>query len=248
MTRIPREYTAQDHLSMAKHFDFNKSTEPKEIARRQELRGRKANIYDDQSAGLDIGTRTLERLEDPEHQAVWAKLYGGAMLNSGLYMLHGVNNQPMSRHFKLARPVDVDGVLQDTDDLNLGTLVNLKFTQLESDEYEAKSEVSDPTEAQTARLGRRLGNSSMLLATFGTEFSTSDTELAIMTQVLDQTTAMHHSVQKLAHRIGVNPSVAQLRTGSTPFGAYIIDNNQIPYQVQAAFRASVGEVKDGRGY
>lgn len=64
MTRIPREYTAQDNLNMAAHFNFNVSTNPQVVAERSQLRGKHVNIVNDQSAGIDIGMRVLETLDD----------------------------------------------------------------------------------------------------------------------------------------------------------------------------------------
>jgi hypothetical protein len=248
MTRIPREYTAQDNLNMAAHFNFNVSTNPQVVAERSQLRGKHVNIVNDQSAGIDIGMRVLETLDDQELERTWAELYGGAMLNSALYMLRGVNNQPMSRHFKLARLTTDEGQLRDSTLVRADTLDSLKTAKGQSESYEAIRADHEPTNGQTNRLGRRLGNASMLVSVFGTDFHENDGELVTMTQARDQVSAMHHSVQRLAQRIGFNPSLAQLRAESTPLGAHIMQSPDLPLQIKGAFRSALADVSDQQGY
>lgn len=249
MTRIPREYTAQDHLNMAGHFNFNVSTNPEVVAGRREQRGRHVNIIEDQSAGLEVGTRTLELLDDDQElQGIWAELYGGAMLNSALYLLRGSGDQPMSRHFKLPTLVSEGGELIDDNLRRQGTLNALKTLRDRSREYEHAEEERTPTDREVSKLGHRLGNTSMLVGIFDSDFMETDGELVTMTQVLEKETEMHHAVQRLAQRLGVNPSLAQLRAESTPFGADIVQHNAYPLAIKTAFRSAVGEVSDELGY
>jgi len=247
MTRIPREYTAQDHLNMAEHFDFNVSTNPDVVAGRRERRGRHANIIEDQSAGLAVGTRTLELLDDKELQAVWAKLYGGTMLNSALYLLRGSNDQPMSRHFKLPRLVSDGGELLDDDARRSGTLYSLGVVKDKSQAYEQIAEKSKPTSREASKIGHRLGNTSMLVGIFSSDYKDIEDEHAIMAQVLEQETQMHEAVKELAQRLGVNPSVAQLRSDNTRLGADIV-HSKLPLEIKTAFHTAVDEINDGQGY
>lgn len=248
MIPIPREYTAQDNLNMAAHFNFNVSTDPQVVAERSQLRGMHVNIVNDQSAGIDIGTRVLEALVDQEQQRTWAKLYGGAMLNSALYMLRGVNDQPMSRHFRLARLTNEKGQLLDSETIQSDTFEALRTANIVSKQYEAISTDHKPTDSRTNRLGRRLGNASMLVAVSGTDFYENDGELMIMTQARDRVSAMHRYTQDLANSVGYNPSLAQLRAESTPLGSHIMQSPDLPLQIKGAFRNALAEVSDQQGY
>ena len=248
MTRIPREFTAQDNLNMAAHFNFNVSTDPQVVAERSQLRGMHVNIVNDQSAGIDIGTRVLEALDNQEHQQTWARLYGGAMLNSALYMLRGVNDQPMSRHFRLARLMTDEGQLRGSATIYSETFEALRSANNVSEQYEAISADYKPTDSRTSRLGRRLGNTSMLVAVFGTDFYENDGDLVIMTQARDRVITMHQLAQRLAQRIGYNPSLAQLRAESTPLGAHIMQSPDLPLQIKGAYRNALAEVSDQQGY
>ena len=249
MTRIPREYTAQDHLTMGDHFNFNVSTNPQEVAERREQRGKGANIIGDQSAGIEIGRRTLEQLTDPELQTMWAHLFGGAMLNSSLYMFRKVGSQPMSRHFKLPRIVSDEGELQDDTVIDATTLSTLQELRDESQRYEHTLRLEQvPTDASTRRLARHMGVASMRLGIYGAGFYDTDSPQTIMSQVLRQETTMHLGVQETGRAIGSNPSVAQLRAESTPLGSHIIQSRKYPIEVVRAFRSSLAEVSDELGY
>lgn len=249
MTRIPREYTAQDHLDMAGHFKFNISVNPRVVAERKEQRGKHVNIINDQSAGMDVGNRVLEALDDPEQQSMWARLYGGTILNSALYTFRGIDNQPMSRRFKLPRLVGWDGELNETNETRrLDTLVTLGVAKSYSEDYERTKQERIPTERQTTRLARRLGNASMLVGIYSTDFMENDDEMTIMQTARRQESGMHHAIQKLAQRIEVNPSLAQLRAESTPLGAHIIQSPDYPIEIKAAFVDALGKVSDEPGY
>lgn len=248
MIQIPKEYTAQDHLRMAKPFLYSKSVNPEVIAVRKQRRGTRANIINDQSAGLEIGTGVLESLDDQQLQATWAQIYGGAMLNSALYMLQAVPDSTMSRRFTLAPVLAKDGTLRDDDERTTMTYTTLGATLRNSNEYEATAADYEPKTEQTFQLGRKLGNTSMLLAVFGTELYEKDDAKTNMMIVKKQTVQMHHHVQQLATRITYNPTLAQLRSESSPLGSYIMQSNDIPVQVKAAFRASLAEHNDESGY
>lgn len=248
MTRIPREYTAQDHLDTSGHFKFNISVNPRVVAERKEQRGKRVNIINDQSAGMDVGNRVLSALDDPEHQSMWARLYGGTILNSALYMLRGTANQPMSRRFKLPQLVGWDGELRDSNETRRqNTLETLDVTKSYSKDFERNKQERTPTERQTTRLARRLGNASMLVAIYSTDFMENDDEMVVMQIARQQVSNMHHAVQGLAQRIKVNPSLAQLRAESTPLGSHI-KNHDYPIEIKAAFIDALGEVSDPQGY
>ena len=248
MTRIPREYTAQDHLDTARHFTYNISVKPEVVAGRKELRGKRVNIINDQSAGLDVGNRVLAALEDPDHQSVWANLYGGTILNSALYMFRETNSQPMSRRFKLPQLAGWDGELRDSNETRRqNTLGTLDVAKSHSEDFERYKQERTPTERQTTRLARRLGNASMLVAIYSTDFMENDDEMVVMQIARQQVSDMHHSVKSLANKIKFNPSLAQLRAESTPLGSHI-KNHDYPIEIKAAFIDALGEVSDPQGY
>ncbi|HRN97617.1 MAG TPA: hypothetical protein PLZ58_04185 [Candidatus Saccharibacteria bacterium] len=248
MTRIPREYTAQDHLDTARHFTYNVSVKPEVVAGRKELRGKRVNIINDQSAGLDVGNRVLAALEDPDHQSVWANLYGGTILNSALYMFRETNSQPMSRRFKLPQLAGWDGELRDSNETRRqNTLEALDVTKSHSEDFERVKLKRIPSEGETTRLARRLGNVSMLVGVFSTDFMENDDEMVVMQIARQQVSDMHHAVQALAQRIKVNPSLAQLRAESTPLGVHI-KSHDYPLEIKSAFVDALGEVSDPQGY
>lgn len=234
---------------MAEHFNFNVSTNTEVVAERQQQRGKNVNIINDQSAGINVGNRVLEAL-DPDHQAIWSQLYGGAMLNSALYMLRGTDKQPMSRHFKLPQLFGDDGVLLDDDERRADTFDALRATKIDSEIYEGEAQERSLKESEKMYLGRRLGNTSMLIGIFDTDFYRTESEHDVMTSVLQQVTAMHHATQKLTQRIrgNVNPSLAQLRGESTPLGSHIVQSPTYPLAIKQAFRDALGEVSDPSGY
>lgn len=253
MTRIPREYTVQDHLDTAKSFSYNISSNPEEAARRQSLRGRGANIINDQSAGLEVGRLTLERLEDPELQVRWARLYGGAVLNSALYLFREVHPQTMSRHLKLPRVISEENlrnnenILEDGDEYDARTLRLLVDVQNESETYESIVEASrNATSLMTRSLATGLGNSAMRLGIYGADITLGENAAETMRQVLDLEIEMHDATKALGRELKTTPSVAQLRSESTPLSAHVIRTS--PFTVVQAFRKSLGEVSDELGY
>ncbi len=260
MTRIPREYTAQDHLDMVDHFNFNVSTNPDVVQERQQQRGKGVNVPDDEAAGMQVGTRTLELLRDPELQAIWTQTYSGALLNSALYTLRGVDDGTMSRHFKYTRLrdnkgnlthtqlVDQDGNPIPNDIRRSATLTTLESTQAVVKKHQEARAVSEPTDRAIGRVGHRLGEASLVVGVFATDFAQDDTERDIMTQVFEQSKATHQAVIQLAHRIGVNPSVMQLRSDTSKLGAEIIHSKAYPGEIKAAFRTAVAEVDGELGY
>lgn len=249
MTRIPREYTPQDHLTSADHFNFNVSTDLQEVAARREQRGKGANIIGDQSAGIEIGRRTLAQLEDSELQTMWAHVFGGALLNSSLYMFRKAGDQPMFRRFTLPRIVTDEGVLQDGEAIDATTLRVLEDVQVESEDYEATLQAeSTVTDRETRLLARQMGTASMRLGIYGSSFQEGETPAYIMTQVVELESKMHHSIQGLGRVIGTNPSVAQLRSESSDLGSHIIRSSLYPVEMKRAFRNSLGEVSDELGY
>lgn len=260
MTTKFSRFTAQDQLDAAGHFEFSISTDPEVVAERAANRGTGANIANDQSTGAIVGAQVLGDLKAPEHQIAWAQLYSGAMLNAALYALREADKKttnpnvipPMSRSFALPGIVSQEGHLPESGLLkastfwSLGNLVE-SCVDVELDLVLAKpNKQRIPTRQKVSRLGRQLGNTSMIVSIYGTEFFEADGPTKIRKQVWESAVNMHKSTQILAGRIGVNPSLAQLRTESTPLGVHII--REYPTEIAGAFRKAVHDVNGRLGY
>lgn len=248
MKRVPREYTVQDHLDAARDFNYNISTNPQVAAERREMRGRGSNIVEDQTVGIEIGARALTYISDYENKSVWGRLFGGAMLNSSLYMFRLANSQPMSRHLKLPALFDDSGNFLDQGEVDRSTHESLHLLAKTSRDYETVAQERKPSPKRTAMLARELGNVSMRLGIFGQDFYENDGEAVVMEEVRDAESDMHQQIRSLAGQIGVNPSVAQLRAESTPFSAHIIQSHLYTIDVVGAFREAISDFSDQAGY
>lgn len=245
--RIPRQLVVHDHLDMAEHFDYNISVDPEVAAARRDERGKGTNIINDQSAGIDVGTRVLTSL-DPELRKEWAPLFGGTLLDSALYTLRDTDEEPMTRNFKYIRLVDEHGVWTDDEERRAKTLELLKSTQDSSEKVEAKQAERKLTGRDINDLGHLLGNTSTLVSIFAMEFSEDEGELSVMKRVHQQNLAVQRAMEQLTLRLRSNPSVAQLRTDTSPLGADIIRSKRIPLEIKTTFQNVLSEVSHPLGY
>lgn len=244
----PRVIAIQDHLDMAKHFTFSVSTDEQEIAERQALAGRGININSDQTAGIDVAATTLERLED-EDKAVWARIVGGASLNSAMYLLREVGPRRMYRNFPMANLFSITGEPLPLEKRQYTTQLMLRDAQIASERYSQSKKANQSTQRNTNGLARELSSVSMRLGVYDFELPEGISEHDAMELAKQKEIEMQAQAIAIGLETRHNPSLAQLRSEASPLGAHIVGSpRKYSPRIIKQFKEASREAGAPRGY
>jgi len=221
MTRSKFELPNQERLSH--HYIPERARDEAEIARRRAQAGTHALIHEEEARGIELGSRVLQSIEDPNDRAIFAKTLGSALLGSAGYLFDADEYLRMRHNIDLAKVTDGEKVIETPETFELKVYEDLAEAARISTVLADLRRERKPVGRLPIRAAQLAGRAGLNLAIYPLHgFATDSNPKSVMESVFESSVDMSNNAIRLTGETGYIPTPAQLVSYKTPLGIHIL--------------------------
>lgn len=221
MTRTTFELPNQERLSQ--NYIPERARDELEIARRRAQAGTHTLIHEEEARGIEIGSRVLQSIEDPNDRALFAKTLGSALLGSAGYLFDADTYLRMRHNVELAKVTDKEKVIETPESFEVKVYRDLAEAARISTLLADMRRERKPVGRLPIRAAQAAGRAGLNLAIYPLHgFASDSNPKTVMESVFESSIDMSNNAIRLTGETGFVPTPAQLVTYKSPLGIHIL--------------------------
>lgn len=223
------------------HFTPRPSFKADEIAFRKEQAGTGALMHQMERDGIEVATRILSTIEDPNERAAFAKIVGGSLLGSAGYIFEQYSQYLAMRHnLEMPRIATKEGIAFTPEAFNDKLFHDLGVAARLSDQLALVRREKLPVGRLPMQVARAHGRAALNLAMWplpliGETSRPSDVQDMVFESAID----MRSAAVSLSKATGTRTSVAQFTDIVSPLNVHVL--RTAPPAVAEGLEASLAE-------